>query len=195
MTRSDVASMLTLLRVTYPAFYSKMDRKDMKLVLDLWTEMFQDDDTNIVKYALKQLIATHTGYPPDIAAVKNKVKEVCSAATGEMTDEELWQRLKQAVANGIYGARKEFESLPPVLQRYVGSPAGITELAMVDTDTLNTVSHGQFLKQIGLIKQRQEYSDRLPEAMKNLIQEAYKPLVIEDYNDRRNNLLAELGGE
>ena len=193
MTREEVTQMLSLLKVTYPAFYSKMKRDDLILIVDLWSDMFRDDDVNIVKYALKELIATHSGYPPDIAAVKNKMKELCSSATGEATDEDLWLVLKKSVSNGLYGAEQEFEKLPAVLKRYVGTPSTLTEMALIDTDTFNTVTHGQFLKQIKVIKEREEYSQNMPDDVKRLISSVYKPLVetatVKQLNERRNAIL------
>ena len=196
MTREEVTNMLRLLKVTYPAFYSKMKRNDLILIVDMWSEMFKDDDANIVKYALKELVATHNGYPPDIAALKNKIKEICLTASGEPTNEELWLMLKKAVSNGYYGAKEEFEKLPPVLTRYVAPPHTLTELACIASDTFDTVTHGQFLKQINAIKEREEYSKRMPEEVKALINSTYKPLVEttvnEEFNERRNNLLNSL---
>lgn len=195
MTRTETLQILSLLRASYPAFYSKFTKDELQSIANLWTEMFVDDDFNVVKYALKDLIATHSGYPPDIAALKNKIKEIVSSATNEPTDEELWLKLKKAVSNGIYGARQEFEKLPPVLQRYCGSPATLTEFAYIDSDTFNTVNHGQFLKQIKIIKEREEHSQKMPAEVKLLIGQVYKPLdslpamTPEDINARRNYLL------
>jgi hypothetical protein len=195
MTESETLQVLSLLRASYPAFYSKFSKRELESIVSLWTEMFAEDDFSIVKYALKDLIATHSGYPPDIAALKTKIRDICASASGEPTDEELWQVLKKAVSNGIYGARQEFEKLPPVLQRYCGSPSALTEMAYIDSDTFNTVNHGQFLKQIKTIKDREEYSAKMPEAMKMLIGRVYTPigteskLTLDEFNDRRNMLL------
>jgi len=176
MTRDETLQILALLRASYPAFYSKFQKRELESIASLWAEMFEHDDFNITKYALKELIATHTGFPPDIAALKNKIKEIVSAASAEPTNEELWQKLKKAAGNGYYGAQKEFDNLPPVLQRYLGSPNALRELSMVNTDTLNTVVHGQFLKQIGIIKEREEYERNMPEEIKMLISSAHKAL-------------------
>lgn len=192
MTRDETLQILALLRASYPAFYSKFGKSELEGIANLWTEMFEHDDFNIVKCALKELISSHSGYPPDIAALKNKIKEICLTASGEPTNEELWLMLKKAVSNGYYGAKEEFEKLPPVLKRYVGSPHTLTELAYIESDTFDTVTHGQFLKQINAIKEREEYSKRMPEEVKALINSTYKPLVEttvnEEFNERRNNL-------
>lgn len=202
MTREETASMLTILKTAYPSFYSKMKSRDGELTLELWSEMFRNDPVEIVKFALYKLIEEHNGFPPDIADVKAKVREIISASTGEPTDEELWIILKKAIEKGIYDAKEEFEKLPPVLQRYCGSPETIRELAAGDTDILNTVTHGQFMKQIGTMRERQKFEDELPEAVREAtrricgkIPDANGYLSDKEKNDRRNALHAALNGD
>lgn len=202
MTREETASMLTILKTAYPSFYSKMKSRDGELTLELWSEMFRNDPVEIVKFALYKLIEVHNGFPPDIADVKAKVREIISASTGEPTDEELWLILKKAIEKGIYGAKEEFEKLPPVLKRYCGSPETIRELATGDTDILNTVTHGQFMKQIGTMRERQKFEDELPEAVREVtrrlcgkIPDANGYLSDREINDRRNALNAALNGD
>ena len=202
MTREETASMLTILKTAYPSFYSKMKPRDGELTLELWSEMFRDDPVEIVKFALYKLIEGHNGFPPDIADVKSKMREIISASTDDPTDEELWLILKKAIEKGIYDAREEFEKLPPVLQRYCGSPETIRELAAGDTDILNTVTHGQFMKQIGTMRERQKFEDELPEAVREVtrrlcgkIPDANGYLSDREINDRRNALHAALDGD
>jgi uncharacterized protein YcgL (UPF0745 family) len=202
MTREDTASVLKILKVSYPAFYSKFSKDDMVAVLDLWSEMFADDDIRVVKVALFKLIETHQGYPPDIAALKEKIRELVVASTGEPTDEELWQMLRRAASNGYYGAREEFDRLPRVVQRYLGSPSALRDLAVIDEKTLNTVTKGQFLKQIVSLRERQEFADSLPEGVKEAVARLYrKPeespamLTGNDFNTARNNVLNQLEGK
>lgn len=197
MTREETASALKILKVSYPSFYSRFNREDMLAVLDLWSDMFRGDDIGIVKIALYRLLETHQGYPPSIAELKAKVREVESIATGEPTDEELWRVLRKAISNGYYGAREEYEKLPSVLQRYLGSPAALRELSQGDAKTIDTVTHGQFLKQIGSIRERQEFTDSLPESMRLSLRsyaERGEALSEADVNARRNNVLDALEG-
>ena len=199
MTQNETAQILALLNAAYPAFYSKYSEYEISGIVNLWAEMFADDDFRIVKFALKELIATHTGFPPDIAALKAKIKSIVHAATDNPTHEELWHMLKTATKNGTYGAQQEFDKLPPVLKRFVGSPSTLREYAAIDSDTLNTVVHGQFLKQIKVIEEREEYSNRLPESVKALVAALHKPIPGEkkqltsgEINDKRNILLDKL---
>lgn len=198
MTRVEVLQMLSLLQAAYPAFYSRQPRDQMKSIELLWCEMFEKDDFQIVKFALKNLIETHSGYPPDIAAVKQKIQELISAATGEPTDEDLWQILKKAVSNSNYCAKEEFDKLPPVLKAFVGSPSTLRDYAGIDSETFNTVSHGQFLKQIPVTRCREEYRRSLPgfiadmaERMRLKESESLDP---NEVNSRRNAVLNALEG-
>lgn len=198
MTRVETASMLSLLKAAYPTFYGKMSVSQLNGILDLWSEMFEEDDITVCKLALKKLIAEHSGFPPDIAAVKAKIKELIYAANGTPTDEELWGQLKIAISNGYYGYLEEYKALPPVLQRYVGDPKTLREWSQISESTLNTVIHGQFLKEINNIREREAYHNQLTPEMRSLISGIYKPLdgsmqlTESGENDRRNELLNQL---
>lgn len=201
MTREETSQMLTILKAAYPNFYGKMSAKDGMATLNLWTEMFAEDDVCVVKIALHRLIETHSVFPPDIAEVKSHIRMLVQAATGEPTDEELWRMLRKAACNGTYGAVEEFEKLPPVLKRYCGSPSTIREMAVQDEKTLDTVVHGQFLRQISGIRERQEYHDSLPTAVRDAVRLSYGRLEDErlgtppvEVNERRNAVLDALEG-
>ena len=64
MTREETSQMLTILKAAYPNFYSRMSAKDGLATLNLWAEMFAEEDVNVVRYSLKRLIETHSGFPP-----------------------------------------------------------------------------------------------------------------------------------
>lgn len=198
MTREETIVCLKILKVAYPTFYSKMRREDGADTINVWCEMFRNEDVSVVKFSLYKLIEEHTGYPPNIGDIKQKIQELKRSANGEPTDEELWSLLMKAVSNGIYGAREEYEKLPPVLQRYLGSPSAIRDMAQIDPQTLMTVNHGQFLKQIGTIRQRQEFDELTSPDVKALLQGIYKSITGESVldaaseNDRRNEILNQL---
>lgn len=177
MTREETKAVFALLKTAYPAFYTRMSTSEMTTAIDLWWEMFAEDDVNIVKFALKQLLAEPRDFPPVIGTVKDKIRQIAKAAAGEPTDEKLWGILKKALGNSLYGAREEFEKLPPLLQTYCGSPSTLMDLARIDTETLDTVYHGQFLKQIVNIKVREETKQTMPEDVARLIRSMYTPLA------------------
>lgn len=201
MTRDETLTVLAVIRAAYPAFYGKANKQDIDISVNLWSEMFADDPYQVVNYALKQLIAEKTGFPPCIADLKQKIREVTTAATGAPTHEELWQMLRAAVTrNGYYGAEEEFAKLPPVLKRYLGAPSALRSMAVMEEDVFNSVVHGQFLKQISAIEARERFDEEMPDnirqlacAMANRIPETHQ-LTEGEVNDRRNRILDKVGG-
>jgi hypothetical protein len=201
MTDIETKKILAILKAAYPAFYSKMGRDELYGVVNVWQDAFADVSYDMVAIAVKSLIKTHSGYPPDIAAVHSEIKSVVAAAAGEPTDEELWNIYKRAVQESGYCENETFEKLPPILQRYCGSARTLREHAMSPLDTFITVTKGQFLKQIPLIRQRQEYHDSLPEAVRNAISGMVKqkslpqpeqPPTPQELNEKRNKAIARL---
>jgi hypothetical protein len=201
MTRDDTISMLSLLKAAYPSFYAKMSQRDAISVVDLWSEMFADDHVDVVKVALKTLIETHNGFPPDIADVKAEIKTITETALGEKTDAELWAELSDAVVyHSAYAheCREAFEKLSPIVKSYVGSPANLHEMGMSDGNTFNTVTRGLFMKAIPAMRKREEYRAALPPAVREQISKLLKrpgePTMIaapteEDINAARNAVL------
>ncbi len=201
MTRTDIIKIMAILKAAYPAFYSKMSREELYGVVELWCDEFANEPYEMVAVAVKSLIKTHSGYPPDIAAVNTELKNIVAAATGDPTDEELWYIYKRAVQGSGYCENETFDKLPPILQRYCGSARTLYEHAMMSMETFNSVLHGQFLKQLPIMRQRQEYRDNLPEGTRQLIEGIVRQKTLppaeqkptpQELNNKRNEIVAQL---
>ena len=143
MTTDETLAIMGVLKAAYPAYYRDMSRKDAEGVVSLWQTMFADEPAAVVAAAVKAHIATDKkGFPPHIGAIKEAIVKVTQPQ--EMTELEAWGLVQRAVSNGIYGAQKEFDKLPPVLQRLVGSPNQLKEWAMMDADTVSSVVASNF---------------------------------------------------
>ena len=124
-------------------FYKGLTREDAEDVVDLWHTMFEDEDVLLVINAVKAFIATdEKGFPPHIGAIKTAIRKLTQP--DEMTEMEAWGLVRHAIGNGIYGAAKEFEKLPKLIQRLVGSPGQLREWAVMDEETLNSVVASNF---------------------------------------------------
>lgn len=200
MTREETAAILKTLRLAYPNFYGRMKIDDMRDTLALWSTMFAEDDPRLVTAAVQDLIKTHSGFPPDIADVKNKLRDMIASVTGEPTDEDLWLILVEALKNGYYGADEEFEKLPPILKRWCGSASRIRDLSQTDTTVLDSVVHGQFLRQITAMRSQQDFAERLSPELSQYIGSAFKRLpegggkTPEELEESRNRVLNALKG-
>lgn len=142
MTREDTIIILGILKTAYPQFYKDMRKDEAESAIALWSEMFADDDVNLVKAAVKALIATDTkGFPPVIGQVRQKMYEL-THYEAEMTEEEAWQKVKSAI--GYYDASERFEQLPPILQRLVGGASQLRDWALMDAEHVETVVKSNF---------------------------------------------------
>lgn len=143
MTRDDTLDLLSVLKAAYPNFYRDMTRKDADHVIDLWSEMFKDEPVQLVALAVKRHIATDTkGFPPHIGAIKDAIVKIQQPE--EMTELEAWGMVKNAIRSYAWDAKEQFDKLPPVLQRLVGSPTQLQEWARMDADVVASVVASNF---------------------------------------------------
>jgi hypothetical protein len=143
VTYEETLSIMSVLKAAYPNYYKDMRRSDADAVVALWVEMFRDDPAEIVAVAVKAHIATDKkGFPPHIGAIKEAIVKL--KTSDEMTELEAWGCVLKAIGNSNYNSAQEFEALPPVVRRLVGSPNQLREWAMMDSDTVNSVVASNF---------------------------------------------------
>lgn len=145
MTREETLAIMGVLKAAYPSYYRDMNRRDAEGIVDLWHTMFADDPAQLVAAAVKAHIASDTkGFPPHIGAIKQSMAKITRPAELRLSDMEAWALVRKAIRNGIYGAQREFDALPPVVQRVVGSPGQLTEWALLDEDVVSSVISSNF---------------------------------------------------
>lgn len=163
MTRDETVIILGILKTSYPNFYKDMCKDEMYNTINLWNEMFEDDDVNIVKVAIKELIQT-LKFPPAIADIKQKMYDLTNR---ENLPTDLWASLKKAIGNSAYHSEEEFEKLPMECKMFIKNPRQLKELSQNDSNINDTVVKGQFFKQIEIIQKRiKEDKLMLPETKK-----------------------------
>ena len=150
MTKSETGKLLFLLQTAYPRYYDGKTADELALAVDLWYDLLKDCDTTLVFASTKELLGT-LKFPPTIADIKEKMY---SLTNNEVDNMELWNELDRAVRNCLYKEQQVFDGLSPLVKKFVGSPAQLRELALSDADTFCTVTKGQFLKQVEVLKKR-----------------------------------------
>lgn len=162
MNRNDVIALMAVLKTAYPSYYKQVSRDEALAAINLWSEMFADDDPAIVSAATKALIASRTeGFPPTIGAVKAKMHDI--ANPDAMTEDEAWRIIAKALRNGIYGSREEFDKLPAELRKIVHDPAQLKEWAKMDEETVQSVVVSNFRRSYRVTATRRKELDMLPQ--------------------------------
>ena len=178
MTYDETLKIFAVLKANYSNFYKNMSRIDAEAQVSLWAEMFEDTPYEVVGMAVKAFIATDVeGYPPNVGRIKQEIRKLSEKE--QMTEQEAISLIMKATKNGLYGADKEYEKLPPVLQRLVGSPSQLKVWARMPVDVLQTVVASNLMRSYKAIAQREEYEKALPSSIKNLLGQVGEQLKLE----------------
>lgn len=176
----DQAETLRIL-AAYPMFYRDMTPKEATGVVALRAEMF-DEPYPVVAAAVKALIATDSkGYPPHIGAVKTQIRRITQPQ--EMTEAGAWSLINRAIRNSAYGSQGEFDQLPPMLQRLVGSPNQLREWATMDTDTVQSVVASNFQRSFRARSTAERNYATLPADVRALSESLGGKLALKNAND------------
>ena len=178
MTYDETLKIFAVLKANYGNFFKNMSRIDAEAQVSLWAEMFEDTPYEVVGMAVKAFIATDVeGYPPNVGRIKQEIRKLSEKE--QMTEQEAISLIMKATKNGLYGADKEYEKLPPVLQRLVGSPSQLKVWARMPVDELQTVVASNLMRSYKAIAQREEYEKALPSSIKNLLGQVGEQLKLE----------------
>lgn len=168
MTREETIKVLAVLKAAYPAFYRGMKADELNGIVNLWASQFEGDDYKTVGAAVQAHIATDTkGYPPHIGAIKEAIRKITQP--DEMSEMEAWGYVASALRNSGYNSVTEFDKLPPVVQRIVGSPSQLREWAMMDSDTVQSVVQSNFMRSYRARAQHEREYLALPENVRELM--------------------------
>ena len=164
MSRDEVIAILGVLKVAYPNFYKQITKDELEQTVSLWSKMFANDNAKLVTAAVESLI-TSFQFPPTIADIKNAMYKLTNE---DKTDIEYWNELNRAVCNCLYNTEQVYNNLSDPVKKFVGSPRALRDLALTDTSTFNTVTKGQFLKQIVILKEREKENRMMLPAVKTI---------------------------
>lgn len=172
MTTEETKKVLSVLRASYPKYYQNMNTHDQANLINVWADIFAEDNGAMVLEAVKGYIRSNSsGYPP----VPGQITEIMYKFVNphEMSEQEAWSLVMNALRNSIYCAEDEFSNLPEQIQRIVGNPRQLREMAMMDTQTLNSVVSSNFQRSYRNVANRDKDFCKLSDNTKTLILEAF----------------------
>ena len=168
MTRKETGIIMDILATAYPRFYAGPDAPDPEKAVALWAEMFSGDDVRLVAAAVKALIATDSkGFPPHIGAVKEKLRQLTTPE--QMTPAEAWNLVLKAINRSGYHSQEEFDKLPPLIRRIVGSPSTIRDWGMMDANTVQSVVASNFQRSYQARARQDAEYQALPSDVKQML--------------------------
>ena len=166
MTRDDTKELLMSIKAIYPNFNIKPE--EMTVTINAWHLMLNEYPKEAVNAALQIYVKTNnSGFAPSVSQLIGAM--YAPKSNNQLSEGEAWNLVKKAIQNGNYGAETEFEKLPQIVQRAVGSPNMIRQWAQSDTDEVNTVIASNFQRTYKAVLSKQEFGEKVPEQLADIV--------------------------
>lgn len=163
MTRQETTKVLAAITAVYPAF---LKDRDPALTVNIWTSVFEDESYEQVSRALTAFISTDTkGFPPMPGNLKKLINEM-QPERRELSEMGIWAAVHKAICNSMYNSEYEFNRLPKIAQRIVGSPSQLKAWAMMDEEEIETVVSSNFLRSLRGAQEREDKFSLLPPSIR-----------------------------
>lgn len=169
MTREETKKILMMVQASYPNF----NPPDKTVTINTWFLLLKDNEYLAIEQALRTYITTDTsGFAPSIGQLLDKLHTIQSPQ--ELNEMEAWSLVSKALRNGYYGAVEEFDKLPPLVQKAVGSPDNLRNWSQTDVKAIETVIQSNFMRSYAAIMKREYEIKKMPADVQALIENVNK---------------------
>lgn len=177
MTREETKRILMIVTSTYSNF--KPD--NMSMTLDVWTQILAEYSYKDVEKSLIAYIASsNSGFAPSVSQLIGGVHKITGKLPEYENEEEAWAKVYKAICNSTYHSVEEFNKLPAICQKAIGSPDNLRELATSDLDAIQSVEKSNFMRVYRAELAKQVEIDKIPQLIKSEYQiESRQQVLIE----------------
>ena len=175
MTFAETLRLLAIIRVAYPSFHNNTDKNGQTDVELLWADMFKDEPFELVSAAVKTYIASdEKGFPPHVGAIKAAIAKLTQPQA--LTEAEAWNIVRGKMSNCV--TRADFLSLPPAIQRAVGSASQLNQWAMTDIKSLS-VTQSNFMRSYRAALEAEQERAKIPKDVLAVIEGHRQAMLLE----------------
>lgn len=160
LTKNEATKIMRIISVAYPNYRPQYDKEQMLDAIDLWSVMFGEFPYEVVAIAVKQYIDGEHEFAPSIGQIKSIIKTIMNP--NEMSEAEAWNLVLNALTRSAYFAEEEFEKLPQDVQKAIGSPAYLRELALSE-EFNSSVESSNFYRNYRAVKERKKKIEDVPQ--------------------------------
>lgn len=183
MTDSDAGKLIYTIRAVYPGHFQKYSQADLKNMVAAWTLVLGDFTYEQASVGLRIYMASDTkGFPPTPGQVIDCLSKHLGDQTLELTNTECVSMIRRALRNSSYHAEDEYNKLPEICQRAVGTPRNLQEWAVLNSDEVETVVMSQIIRSLEAMRRRMKDDARLPGQIKKMIDAKGGRPKIEEHN-------------
>ena len=169
MTEGEAKKLFAVMTVAYPNY--RID--DIEYTAKIWADFLGGYSYEQANMALRAYITTDTsGFAPNIGQLLDKLHAIQNPQ--ELNEMEAWSLVSKALRNGYYGAAEEFNNLPPLVQKAVGSPDNLRNWSQTDVKAIETVIQSNFIRSYVAIVKREYEIKKMPADVQALIENVNK---------------------
>lgn len=166
MTKQEFAILAKAIRAVYPNMLADDGAKNV------WYELLKDLDYRPASAALQRHLQT-SKFPPTIADIRTAVTK----PKEEMPELEAWALARKAIRCDPDSAKEQFERLPELVQKTIGTPAALTEWGQLPSETVGSVIQSQFLRGYRAQAERQRTDAAIAPKVRQLIEDTARPML------------------
>lgn len=169
MTRDETVKIIRIMCDCYPNYKPS----NLSETVDVWNMMLEEYSYSQISMALKAYVHSDTsGFAPSIGQLINTIYTIQNPQ--ELNEMEAWFLVSRALRNGYYGAVEEFDNLPPLVQKAVGTPDNLRNWSQTNTDSVENVIQSNFMRSYRTVVKREEEIKKMPADVQALIENVNK---------------------
>ena len=184
MNREETLKVCLIVQSAYPQHYEKFGDAERRCMSEVWNAVLSDYTYQMVCAGVKAFISTDTkGFPPSPGQIIDHIHKLTAKPENKLSESEAWGMVYKALCNGIYGAEEEFNKLPPVVQRAVGSPDVLRAWAI--EENVN-VTQSNFQRSYRTVSEQAKEEAKLPQSVTALVDKMTERMALTDDTIRKD---------
>lgn len=172
MTKEEFAILTKGLKAIYTSERFIPDQDSF----NVWYSLLHDLDYNLAGKAIQKYMMTSSDIPKP-ADIRKAAFEITNHVADQMTEQEAWALVRQAIRNSSYHSEEEFRALPAIVQRSVGSASQLRAWA-IDEEFNDGVASSNFKRVFRSVQERERQDGLLSPNLRLQITEISERLQI-----------------
>lgn len=161
LTSEEAGKIIMAIKIAFPNY----NVEDLSAAVNMYQALFKDYSYEQVSMGLHRYIMTNkSGFAPSIGQIVDCIFE--NNAPDEMSEMEVWGMVSKAIRNSAYHSAEEFERLPEIAQKAIGSSQQLYNWA-IDEEYNEGVIQSNFLRSYRICQQRAKDDAKIPQYIKD----------------------------
>ena len=183
MNNIEALKLLTMIQLEYPNDLRLSD-DELENKVKMWAVLLKDysypeAEQGLFTYMSLQS-ANYAAHAPTAGQILDCINRNKNNVEQTMNGLEAWALVSLAIRNANYHAEEEFDKLPAIVQKAVGSPATLREWASMDSNTVHSVEQSNFMRTYDAVAKRVREDAKLPPEYRMPIEQQTTALLIEE---------------